>query len=176
MNGDYDVTPLRALGALAVYALIVAAYWVALPRIAKVRPRIDRVELPTAVAIGLVWAVSVFVANYVLYRAGVMSFLPWVTNFLHTFVWIGVCLTIVYMGVREVAPMWAQFLVFFAFSLVVKYAEQALFGTWEHDNFFGIPSNFAYVLGWSLADGTYPLLTRFVLRRVSAGVPGLVPT
>ena len=76
-----------------------------------------------------------------------MSFLPWVTNFLHTFVWIGICLTIVYIGVREVAPMWAQFLVYFAFSLVVKYAEQALFGTWEHDNFFGIPSNFAYVLG-----------------------------
>ena len=140
------------------------------------RPHVDRVELPTAAAIGLVWAVSVFIANYLLYRAGAMSFLPWVTNFLHTFVWIGVCLTIVYLGVREVAPMWAQFLVFFVFSLVVKYAEQALFGTWEHDNFFGIPSNFAYVLGWSLADGTYPILTRFVLRRVAAGVPGLVPT
>jgi hypothetical protein len=176
VNGDYDVTPLTVLGALAVYALILAAYWVALPRIAKVRPRIDRVELPTAVAIGLVWAVSVFVANYVLYRAGAMSFLPWVTNFLHTFVWIGVCLTIVYMGVREVAPMWAQFLVFFALSLVVKLAERVLFGTWELDNFFGIPSNVAYIVGWSLADGTYPMLTRFVLRRVAAGVPKLVPT
>ena len=176
MNGDYDVTPLRVLGALAVYGAIVGVYWVALPRIWKIKPRIAKVELPTAAAIGLVWAVSVFIANYLLYRAGAMSFLPWVTNFLHTFIWIGICLTIVYMGVREVAPMWAQFLVYFAFSLVVKYAEQALFGTWEHDNFFGIPSNFAYVLGWSLADGTYPMLTRFVLRRVSAGVPGLVPT
>ena len=176
MTSDYDVTPLGVLGALGVYALIVAAYWVALPRIWNVQPGIARVELPTAAAIGLVWAVSVFLANYLLYRAGAMSFLPWVTNFLHTFIWIGICLTIVYMGVREVAPMWAQFLVFFGLSLVVKLAERVLFGTWELDNFFGIPSNVAYVLGWSLADGTYPLLTRFVLRRVAAGVPKLVPT
>jgi hypothetical protein len=69
-----------------------------------------------------------------------------------------------------------QLLLFFAFSLVVKYAEQWLFGTWDHDNFFGIPSNFAYVVGWSLADGTYPILTRFVLRRVASGLPGLVTT
>ena len=67
MNGDYDVTPLRVLGALGV-ALIVAVYWVALPRIWKIGPRIAKVELPTAAAIELVWAVSVFIANYLLYR------------------------------------------------------------------------------------------------------------
>ena len=78
VNGDYDVTPLRVLGALGVYAAIVGVYWVALPRIWKIKPRIAKVELPTAAAIGLVWAVSVFIANYLLYRAGAMSFLPWV--------------------------------------------------------------------------------------------------
>jgi hypothetical protein len=173
---DYDITPLRVLAVLGVYALMVGVYVVLLPRIWRIKPRIERVDLPTAGAIAVVWAVSVFVANYLLYRAGAMSFLPWVNNFLHTFIWIGICLTFVYLGVREVAPMWAQFLIFFAFSFAVKYAEQWLFGTWEHDNFFGIPSNFAYVLGWSLADGTYPVLTRFVLRHVARGVPGLVPT
>jgi hypothetical protein len=166
---DYEVTPLRVLAVLGVYALCLAVIW-------RIRPRIDREEVPTAVAVGVVWAVSVFVANYLLYRLGVMSFLPWVNNFLHTFPWIGVCLTILYLAVRETFPMWQQFVLFFAFSLVVKYAEQLFFGTWDHDNFFGIPGNFAYVLGWSLADGTYPLLTRFVLRRVAAGIPGLVPT
>ena len=36
-----------------------------------------------------------------------MSFLPWLTNFMHTFVWIGVCLSYLYLGVgehREDAP------------------------------------------------------------------------
>jgi hypothetical protein len=166
---DYDVTPGRVLAVLGVYALLLVVIW-------RIRPRvIDRIEVPTAVAIALVWAVSVFVANYLLYRLGVMSFLPWVNNFLHTFVWIGVCLTILYLAVRETFPMWQQFLLFFAFSLVVKYAEKWLFGTWDHDHFFGIPGNVAYIVGWSLADGTYPILTRFVLRHVARGVPGLVP-
>jgi len=170
VNGDYDVTPLRVLAVLAVYALLLGLIWLLF------RPRIERYERPTALAIAAVWAVSVFVANYLLYRAGAMSYLPWVNNFLHTFIWIGICLTALYFGVRETLPMTQQFLLFFAFSFVVKYAEQWLFGTWDHDNFFGIPGNFVYVLGWSLADGTYPMLTRFVLRRVAAGVPGLVPT
>jgi hypothetical protein len=167
---DYDVTPLRVLAVLGIYALLFGLVWLLF------RPRIERFERTTALAIAGVWAVSVFIANYLLYRVGAMSFLPWVNNFLHTFIWIGICLTALYFGVRETTPMWQQFLLFFAFSFVVKYAEQWLFGTWEHDNFFGIPSNFAYVLGWSLADGTYPVLTRFVLRRMARGVPGLVPT
>ena len=170
MNGDYDITPLRVLAVLGVYALLVALIWLVF------RPRIERYERSTALAVAGVWAPSVFVANYLLYRAGAMSYLPWANNFLHTFAWIGVCLTVLYFGVRETRSMPEQLLLFFAFSLVVKYAEQWLFGTWDHDNFFGIPGNFAYVLGWSLADGTYPILTRFVLRRVAAGIPGLVAT
>ena len=167
---DYDITPLRVLGVLAIYALLLGLI------VLLLRPRIERYERPTALAIAGVWAVSVFIANYLLYRAGAMSYLPWVNNFLHTFIWIGICLTVLYFGVRETKPMWEQFLWFFAFSLVVKYVEQWLFGTWDHDNFFGIPGNFVYVLGWSLADGTYPMLTRFVLRRVASGIPGLVAT
>ena len=170
MNGDYDITPLRVLAVLGVYALLLALIWLVF------RPRIERYERSTALAVAGVWAPSVFVANYLLYRAGAMSYLPWANNFLHTFAWIGVCLTVLYFGVRETRSMPEQLLLFLAFSLVVKYAEQWLFGTWDHDNFFGIPGNFAYVLGWSLADGTYPILTRFVLRRVAAGIPGLVAT
>ena len=169
MSG-YDITPLRVLAVLAVYAVLLGLIWLLF------RPRIERYELRTALAIAGVWAVSVFIANYLLYRAGAMSYLPWVNNFMHTFIWIGICLTLLYFGVRETAPMWQQFLLFFAFSLVVKYAEHWLFGTWDHDNFFGIEGNFTYILGWSLADGTYPLLTRFVLRRASRGIPGLVTT
>jgi hypothetical protein len=163
------ISPGRVLAVLLFYAAIFVI-------VRRYKRRIEPEERRTFLAIGLVWAVSVFIANYLLYRAGAMSFLPWVNNFLHTFIWIGICLTLLYFGVRETALMWQQFLFFFAFSLVVKYAEHWVFGTWDHDNFFGIEGNFAYILGWSLADGTYPVLTRFVLRRASRGIAGLVTT
>ena len=34
--------------------------------------------------------------------------------------------------------------------------------------------NFAYILGWSLADGLYPILTLYGLRLLAPRVPGLV--
>jgi len=121
----------------------------------------------------LVWAVCVFPANYLLYKAGAMSFLPWVNNFMHSFLWIGFCLSWLYLGVRENQPIVLQIVLFTTFSLIVKYAEQKLFGTWDHDNFFGIQGNGAYVMGWSLADGTYPVLTLFGLRLAARYIPGL---
>ena len=45
VNGDYDITPLRVLAALGVYALIVAVYWFVL-RDCEFRPRLERFELP----------------------------------------------------------------------------------------------------------------------------------
>jgi hypothetical protein len=67
--------------------------------------------------------------------------------------------------------------VFGVLSLVVKYAEQKLFGTWEKDHFFfdDLSGNGTYVLGWSLADATYPILTLFGLRFASRFIPGLQP-
>ena len=49
-----------------------------------------------------------------------------------------------------------------------------MFGTWGHDGFFGIDGNNAYILGWSIADGTYPVLTLLVLRLAAKRIPGLV--
>lgn len=160
------ITPLRVLGVLAFY---VAMFIV----IRLSRRRISDFEQRTFLAISIAWAVPVFVANWLLYKAGAMSFLPWVNNFMHTFLWIGLCLSWLYLGVRETQPLWIQFLLFTTFSLVVKYAEQKLFGTWDHDNFFGIQGNGAYVMGWSLADGTYPVLTLFGLRLAARYIPGL---
>lgn len=111
------------------------------------------------------WSIGTFAANYLLYRAGVMSFLPWLNNFLHTFVWIGLCLGFLYAGAYR-KPLLEQFAVFAIYSLLVKIAEHALLGTWEHDNFFGIPGNAAYIIGWSLMDGLYPVVSLFGLRLV----------
>jgi hypothetical protein len=71
--------------------------------------------------------------------------------------------------------MLTQFTLFATFSLIVKYAERLLFGTWDQPSFLGIiPGNTAYILGWSLADGLYPPLTKYGLRLLARFVPGLV--
>jgi hypothetical protein len=160
------ITPLRVLGVLAFYAAVFVI-------IRLSRSRIEPFERRTFVAIAVAWAVPVFIANYLLYRAGVMSFLPWVNNALHSFLWIGLCLTWLYLGVRETQPLVLQVVLFTTFSLIVKCAEQKLFGTWELDNFFGIGGNGAYVMGWSLADGTYPVITLLGVRLAARFIPGL---
>lgn len=166
----YDVTPLRVLAMLLFYAALLTIVRV-------IKPSIEPEERRTAVAIGLTWAVPVFVANYLLYKADLMSFLPWVTNFMHTFLWIGIVLTFLYLGVRSNQSMFTQIVLFTTFSLIVKYAEQIVFGTWDQDNFFHvIDGNGAYILGWSLADGTYPVLTLYGLRIASRWIPGLIAT
>ncbi len=165
----YEVTPLRVLAVLVFYAALLTIVRV-------IKPTIEPVERRTAVAIGLAWAIPVFAANYLLHLADLMSFLPWVTNFMHTFLWIGIVLTFLYLGVREDQPMLVQFIVFATFSLIVKYAEQIAFGTWDQDNFFHVfHGNGAYILGWSLADGLYPIITLYGLRLASRWIPGLLP-
>lgn len=166
----YTVTPLRVIAMLLFYLALLTI-------IRVIKPSIEPEERRTAIAIGITWAVPVFIANYLLYRADLMSFLPWVTNFMHTFLWIGIVLTFLYLGVRTSQSMLTQIVLFTTFSLIVKYAEQIVFGTWDQDNFFHVfHGNGAYILGWSLADGTYPILTLYGLRLASRWIPGLQPT
>ncbi len=162
------ITLEKALAILVLYGalFVVIRTWA---------PSIPHSERRTAWLIALSWAFSTFIANYLLYRAEFMSFLPWINNLLHTFLWIGVCLTFMYIGLRRTQPLLVQMIAFATLSLVIKYAEQLLFGTWEHDHFFHVfRGNTAYVVGWSLADGLYPPLTLFGLRAVARFVKGIV--
>src|SRR5262245_15642579 len=162
------ITASRVIALLLLYGALFVI-------IRLVKPTIEPAERKTFIAIGALWAVAVFVANYLLYRAGVMSFLPWLNNFMHSFLWIGVCLPWLYLGVRDGHSMPVQFVAFATFSLIVKYAERLLLGTWELDHFFHVfRGNFAYVLGWSLADGLYPPITLFGLRLLARRMPGLI--
>jgi hypothetical protein len=127
----------------------------------------------TYVALFIGWGFGTFVANYLLYRAGVMSFLPWLNNALHTFVWIGLCLGFLYAGAHR-RPVLEQFALFAIYSFLVKHAEHALLGTWEHPSFFGMGGNEAYIIGWSLMDGLYPVISMVGLKLLSNVVSGLV--
>jgi hypothetical protein len=112
------------------------------------------------------WSATIFVGNYLCYLLGVMSFLPWLDNVLHSFVWIGLCLSFLYAGCHRY-PMWEQMALFVVVSFIVKVAERLIIGTWEHPHFFGIDGNPAYIIGWSLMDGLYPPISLLFLRLVS---------
>lgn len=165
---QYRMTP----QAVAAILLLYGGLFVAIKMMSK---RVEPEERKTFWVVGGIWFLSVFVGNYGFFRIGIMSFLPWINNFLHTFVWIGGCLTTLYLGVRKQHGLAAQCIAFATFSLVVKYAEQMLFGIWDLKHFFFVfQGNLAYVLGWSLADGLYPILTLYGLRLLARRVPGLV--
>jgi hypothetical protein len=119
------------------------------------------------------WGIATFIANYAIYRLGFMSFLPWLNDFFHTFVWIGLCLGFLYAGAWR-RPWLEQFLLFAIFSFIVKVAERLILGTWEHGSFFFIPGNVAYLIGWSLMDGLYPTLSKVALKILRKFIPGLV--
>jgi len=119
------------------------------------------------------WAIGVFFGNWLFYKLGFMSFLPWLNNFCHTFIWIGLCLGFLYAEARR-RPFIEQFALFAIFSFIVKWAEHSVLGTWELDNFFGIQGNMAYIVGWSLMDGLYPVISVGGLRIVSRWIDGLV--
>lgn len=169
---EHLIEPLRVLGVLGFYAAI----FLVVQR--RFKPRIEAEERRTFL---LIWAGAgavAFAANYLLYLADQMSFLPWVNNFIHTFIWIGFVLGWLYLGMREDEPMWFQFLVFAYLSLIVKVCEQILFGTWEKDEvFFGLlQGNGAYLTFWSTFDGLVPVMLLWGLRLGSRRVPGLAPT
>lgn len=136
----------------------------------------ERVELnfrKTFWVLAVGWAITVFAGNYAFYLIGIMSFLPWLNNFFHTFLWIGLCLTFLYAGAHR-KPLIEQFALFAIFSFIVKWAEHEILGTWEMDHFFFVQGNIAYILGWSLLDGLYPLISAAGLALVSRFARGVV--
>jgi hypothetical protein len=148
------------------YALLLMFYALLFVLMRHANPRIELSFRTSFTYLFVGWSLGTFAANYLLFRLGVMSFLPWLNNFFHTFVWIGLCLGFLYAGAYR-KPLLEQCGLFAIYSLLVKIAEHQLLGTWEHHHFFGIPGNAAYIVGWSLMDGVYPLVSMAGLRIVA---------
>lgn len=167
---DTFLGPGNGIGRYALVMLVYAALFV------PMRYANARVELnfrKTFWILFFCWGLGTFFGNYGIYRAGYMSFLPWVNNLLHTFVWIGLCLGFLYAGAwRRLA--WEKFVLFAVFSFIVKVAERLILGTWELDFFFFIPGNLAYLIGWSVLDGLYPTLSALGLKAIGRFVRGVV--
>lgn len=112
--------------------------------------------------LSIVWIILMFTGNYLFYKLGIMSFLPWLNNLIHCVGWIGLCLTWLYYASNH-RPMWELFIHFSFTSFIVKMAEHQLLGTWSMDSFLGIDHPYAYLIAMSLVDGFYPLISKWLL-------------
>ena len=159
---------MKIVAILILYAsVLLVAWWH--------KRKLDAAERKTFVVIYLVWAISIFFINYLGYVIGVFSYLPWFpNNFLHTFVWIGISLSYLFMAIRK-EHIVVQFMAFALFSLVIRYAEYKIFGVWNGDHFlFVVEGVDAYIIGWSYVDGFYSPATFILLRILKKWIPGLI--
>ncbi len=163
----------RPENSLLDYAFILVLYALLFVAIRQIQPSVELSFRKTFWVLYWGWSVLVFLGNYLFFLLGIMSFLPWLNNFIHTFLWIGFCLGFLYAGTYR-KPFWELFLLFAIYSFVVKTFEHDLLGTWELDNFFGIPGNRAYLLGWSLMDGLYAPISKVGLRIVGRFTDGII--
>jgi hypothetical protein len=164
---------LGAGNGLVSYIFILLIYAALVVVMKQGHPGVTPEARKTYAVLYFTYAIIGFVANYLLYLAGVMSFLPWLNNIIHTFVWLGFCLGFLYIGAYR-RPLWEQLVMFAIFSFVVKLAEHQVLGTWEMDHFFFVPGNLAYMFGWSLVDGLIPVGSMIWLKVLSKYVSGLL--
>lgn len=145
------------------YVLVLLVYGLMLLLIRYPRPAIELNYRSNFIFLWLFWGGLMFVGNYLGYRLGVMAFLPWLNNFLHSFVWVGLCLAWLYYGAHE-RPLWEQFILFAFTSFIVKVTEKMLLGTWSMDSYLGIQHPYAYLIAMSLVDGFYPVISGMLLK------------
>ena len=118
------------------------------------------------------WFLAMFAGNYVFFLLGLMSFLPWLNNLLHTFVWVGFCLTYLYSHTRKRSIL-LQFFLFSYFSFIIKVAENLILGSWNFDPYFFFKGKYAYIIIMSLVDGFYPVISVLVLKLSSRFIEGV---
>lgn len=112
--------------------------------------------------LAILWFVLMFTGNYLFFRLGVMSFLPWLNNLIHSLVWVGLCLAWLYYTTHQ-RPLWEQFIHFSFTSFVVKMSEYQLLGSWSLESYLGVDHPLAYLIAMSLVDGFYPIISLWVL-------------
>lgn len=161
--------PVKILVVLVLYAFIFLVVWYD-------KKKLDAAEKKTFWVFYFFWSITIFIANYLGYLIGVFSFLPWFpNNFLHTFAWIGIVLTWMFLALRHHHVV-VQFMAFAGFSLVVRVSEYNLFGVWDLDHFlFVFQGTDAYIIGWSVVDGLYPIAAFLVLHVFRKFISGLIP-
>src|SRR5215207_5721844 len=78
------------------YILILLVYGGLFIAMRQAGTRIEPEFRRSFVILYVVWAFGIFIGNYLFYLLGIMSFMPWLNNFIHSFIWIGLCLGFLY--------------------------------------------------------------------------------
>jgi hypothetical protein len=154
------------------YLLVLLIYFAVFILIRYPHPRIELNFKINFIVLFMFWSVAMFAGNYLFYLLGAMSFLPWLNNFIHTFLWVGFCLTFLYAGVYK-HNIIEQFLLFAIFSFIIKVFENIILGTWEKDPYFFFHGKYAYIIIMSLVDGFYPIISVIVLKLSSMLIRGV---
>jgi hypothetical protein len=144
------------------YLLVLFIYGLLFLFIRYPNPKLELNYKANYIFLVAVWAFLMFTGNYLFYRLGVMSFLPWLNNLLHSFIWVGLCLGWLYYCTHE-RPLWEQFIFFALTSFFIKMAENMILGTWNKESYFGIDNRYAYIIAMSLVDGFYPIISKWLL-------------
>jgi hypothetical protein len=156
-------TILGAGNGIVNYLLVLFIYFLFFLLIKYPKPVVELNYRGNFYFLAVVWFILMFTGNYFFHLLGLMSFLPWLNNFIHSAIWIGLCLTWLYYCSHK-RPMLEQF-IFFAFtSFIVKMAEHMLLGSWSMDGYFGINHPLAYLIAMSLVDGFYPIISKFLIQ------------
>ena len=157
---------LGAGNTLLDYALVLIIYGLFFLFIRYPKASVELNYRPTFLFLSIFWAVLMFGGNYLGFLTGMMAFLPWLDNFLHSFVWVGICLCWLYYCTNE-RPWWEQALFFAFISFLVKVAEKSILGTWSLESYLGIRNPYAYIIVMSLIDGMYPLVSGWVIKALA---------
>ena len=148
------------------YLLVLAVYFLMFLFIRYPKPAVELNYRGNFYFLAGVWFVLMFTGNYFFHLLGLMSFMPWLNNFIHSALWIGVCLTWLYYCSHE-RPMPEQFILFTFSSFIIKMAEHQILGTWSMDAYLGVKHPLAYLVAMSLVDGFYPIISNFLLKWIA---------
>ena len=157
---------LGASNSLLDYLLVLLIYGLMFLLIRYPKPKLELNYKANYFFLFGLWAFLMFTGNYLFYRLGVMSFLPWLNNAIHSIVWVGACLGWLYYCTHE-RPLWEQFVLFAFTSFIIKMTEYYILGTWSRESYLGIQSPFTYIIAMSLVDGFYPVISRWVINALA---------
>ena len=148
------------------YVLVLLIYGLMFLLIRYAKPKLELNYKANYTFLVLLWFFLMFTGNYFFHLFGVMSFLPWANNLIHSFIWVGLCLGWLYYCTHQ-RPLAEQFILFAFTSFIVKMAEHMLLGTWSMERYLGIDHPLAYLIAMSIVDGFYPIISRWVINWLS---------
>src|SRR5579862_3235688 len=89
------------------YILVLGVYLSLFVVIRQIQPTVEPAFRRTYWVLFIGWVPGIFIGNYLFYLIGIMSFLPWLDNLMHSSIWIGLGLGFLYAATYK-RSLWEQ--------------------------------------------------------------------